>query len=49
MPANCTFASNRPDLNIMPQEILDDPCPTKRAQFLWPEGVDYVSGAHTII
>ncbi|MCD7767648.1 MAG: amidohydrolase family protein, partial [Oscillospiraceae bacterium] len=49
VPANCTFASNRPDLNIMPQEILDDPCPTKRAQFLWPEGVDYVSGAHTII
>ena len=49
VPENCTFASNRPDLNIMPQEILDDPCPTTRTQFLWPEGVDYVAGAHTLI
>ena len=49
VPKNCSFAANRPDLNIMPREILEDPNPTKRAQFLWPEGVDYVGGAHTII
>lgn len=49
VPENCTFACDRPDLNIMPREILENPNPTKRAQFLWPEGVDYVGGAHTII
>lgn len=49
VPANCSFAANRPDLNIMPREILNDPVPTRRTQFLWPEGCEYVAGAHTII
>ncbi|MBE6017018.1 MAG: hypothetical protein E7233_05335 [Lachnospiraceae bacterium] len=49
IPKNCTFAANRPDLNIMPREILNDPVPTTRTQFLWPEGCEYVAGAHTII
>lgn len=49
VPENCTFACDRPDLNLMPREIMENPNPTKRAQFLWPEGVDYVAGAHTLI
>lgn len=49
VPGDCTFAANRPDLNIMPREILDNPFPKERTQFLWPDGADYVGGAHTII
>jgi predicted TIM-barrel fold metal-dependent hydrolase len=49
IPENCTFAANRPDLNLMPRDILNATVPVKRAQFLWPEGVEYMAGAHTII
>ncbi len=49
VPKHCTFAANRPDLNLMPRDIMESKNPIQRAQHLWPEGVDYVGGAHTII
>ena len=48
VPDGCTFASNRPDLNIMPQEILDSRDPVQRDGFPWPDG-QYVGGTHTIV
>jgi predicted TIM-barrel fold metal-dependent hydrolase len=49
VPENCTFAANRPDLNLLPRSVMNEQFSQRRAQFLWPEGIDYMSGAHTII
>ncbi|MCD7838100.1 MAG: amidohydrolase [Clostridiales bacterium] len=48
VPDGCTFASGRPALNIMPQEILDSTDPVARDGFPWPNG-QYVGGTHTIV
>ncbi len=49
VPDGCTFASGRPDLNIMPKEILDSIDPVERDGFPWPKDAVYVGGTHTLI
>ena len=49
VPKHCTFAANRPDLNLMPRDIMESKNPIQRAQHLWPEGVDYVGRPQFII
>ncbi len=47
VPKGCTFASGRPDLNIMPREILEADHVTARAAYAWPEGIDYIPGTQS--
>lgn len=49
VPEGCTFASNRPDLNIMPREILESRDAAERCGFAWPEGTDFIGGTHVLI
>ncbi len=48
VPDGCTFACDRPDLNLMPREILESRDPVARDGFPWPDG-QYVGGTHTLI
>jgi predicted TIM-barrel fold metal-dependent hydrolase len=46
VPRGCTFAAGRPDLNLMPREILESNGITQRTGYVWPEDVDFVAGVY---